>query len=159
MSTLNYRGYIGCNMAFGRSVPQNVQQLVIRDYCQRHGLTFLLSATEYHEGSMMLDSLLDDHTEGLVFYSIYLLPKCQKSRERLYNANKDIRFAAENIHKVNVDLFETMFKVGEYHESSQFRHTVTYLKPERLSREDECRKAALYAFSKIVFPGLLGRRS
>lgn len=110
-----YRGYIGSNLAFGRSVPQNVQQLVIRDYCHRQGLTFLLSATEYHDGSMMLDSLLEGDTEGIVFYSIGLLPKDKETRKRLYNANKDIRFAAENIHKIDEEFFEIIIKVSNYH--------------------------------------------
>ncbi len=103
-----------------RSVPQHVQQLVIRGYCQRQGFEFLLSATEYHEGSMMLDALLESDIEGIVFYSIFLLPIDKEVRKRLYESNKEIRFAAENIHNINVDLFETIIKVNEYHARSEF---------------------------------------
>lgn len=124
-----YRGYIGSNLAFGRSVPQNVQQLVIRDYCQRHGLEFLLSATEYHEGNLILNNVINDiNIEGIVFYSIGLLPRSKEARKRLYSCGKDIRFAAENIHKIDQELFEATFSVGEYHAGSQFRDTFAYLK-------------------------------
>lgn len=101
-----------------RSVPQSIQQLVIRDYCQKQGLSFLLSATEYHEGSMMLDSLLESDVEGIVFYSMFLLPKDKQARKRLYNSNKDIRFAAENIHKINKELFEVTFAINDYYEKN-----------------------------------------
>lgn len=98
---MGYRGYIGTNLSFGRSVPQNVQQLVIRDYCQRNGLKFLLSATEYHEGTIMLDSLLGSDIEGIVFYSLFLLPKDYKARWDLFHAmnhfKKELHFAAENM--------------------------------------------------------------
>lgn len=112
MSCQGYRGYIGSHLAFGRSVPQHIQQLVIRDYCQRNNLAFLLSATEYHEGSMMLESLLESAIEGIVFYSIGLLPKDKAARQRLYNTHKDIRFAAENIHKIDQEFFELIFTVS-----------------------------------------------
>ena len=42
-----YRGYIRARQEMGRSVPQHIQQLVMRDYCKKNNLTFLLSATEY----------------------------------------------------------------------------------------------------------------
>lgn len=129
-----YRGYIGSNLAFSRSVPQHIQQQIIRDYCQRNNLKFLLSATEYHEGSMMLESLLESDIEGIVFYSIGLLPKDRKARQRLYNSRKDIRFAAENIHKMNKPLFETAFIIDDYHAGSQFRYTVAYCKQAQLPR-------------------------
>lgn len=125
--TNGYRGYIGCNLAFGRSVPQHIQQLVIRDYCQRNGLKFLLSATEYHEGSMILDSLLESDIEGIVFYSIGLLPKDKVARERLYSCGKDIRFAAENIHKIDEELFETTFTVSNYHAGAAFPSILTQI--------------------------------
>lgn len=89
---MGYRGYIGSRFHDGRSVPQNVQQLVIRDYCQRNGFEFLLSATEYcmPESTMMLDAILQEENEGIIMYSIGLLPR------KRYDFKKPIHFAAEN---------------------------------------------------------------
>ena len=100
-----YRGYIGARMRMGRSVPQHIQQLVMRDYCARRGMTFLLSATEYcMEGStLILDAALAEMPtlSGFVFYSIYLLPEDTAKRRALYETvfahDGEIHFAAENI--------------------------------------------------------------
>jgi len=124
---VGYRGYIGINMNNGRSVPQHIQQLIIRDYCEKNDLKFLLSATEYHSGIMMLYSLLESDLDGIVFYSIGLMPKSQEARQRLYKSGKDIRFAAENL-RINIPLIETTIKVGEWHGTSQFCDTVTRCK-------------------------------
>lgn len=83
-----YRGYISSQMA-DRSVPQNVQQLVIRDYCARNGQEFLLSATEYcFGGTMMLHAIKE---RGIVFYSLWQLHDLSILRR------KECHFAAENI--------------------------------------------------------------
>lgn len=102
-----YRGYISSNMQ-ERSVPQNIQQLVIRDYCKRNGLEFLLSTTEYGNGYIMLNSLVDNKSiEGLVMYSIWQLPGDKLERINIiFNGMLlpgKIHFAAENIRMVNMD--------------------------------------------------------
>ena len=45
--TTGYRGYIGSRIYHCGDFPQYVQNMIIRDYCQKHHLTYLLSATEY----------------------------------------------------------------------------------------------------------------
>jgi len=84
-----YRGYICARMGGGRSAPQHIQQMVMRDYCKRNNMTFLLSATEYCMPgcTMILDAVLDelDHLEGILMYSIYLLPEHKEKRMELYN--------------------------------------------------------------------------
>lgn len=134
MTTHGYRGYISARLALGRSVPQHIQQLVIRDYCKRKGLEFLLSATEYcMEGStMMLDAILKESTKGIVFYSMGLLPRNRVKRAMLYESNKDVHFAAENIHGFDEKFFETVFNVSEYHAGDQFPRIITYLNETRL---------------------------
>lgn len=83
-----YRGYITSRPFFGERVPQHVQNLVIRDYCARRGLPYLLSATEYvMDGStMMLQAVVDElpKLEGIVLYSIFLLPTQADRRQFLY---------------------------------------------------------------------------
>lgn len=83
-----YRGYIRASMRMGRSTPQHIQQLVMRDYCARRDMTFLLSATEYLMPgcTLILDAVLDelDHIEGIVMYSLYMMPDSREKRFRLY---------------------------------------------------------------------------
>ena len=131
-----YRGYISHCMWGGRSVPQNVQQLVIRNYCEKHGLTFLLSATEFEGHTIMLDGIRE---RGIVMYSIFCMPRDKTTRERLYASGKDVRFAAENM-AMNPELVELTFYVSQHHESSEFHHTASYLNKARLSGQDESRK-------------------
>ena len=107
MPCQGYRGYISSNMQ-ERSVPQNIQQLVIRDYCKRNGLEFLLSTTEYGNGYIMLNSLVDNKSiEGLVMYSIWQMPRDKLERINIiFNGMLlpgKIHFAAENIRMVNMD--------------------------------------------------------
>lgn len=99
-----YRGYIGSRMLGGRSVPQHIQQLVIREFCRRHGLTFLLSATEYcMEGStMMLEAAMKEKDiQGVIMYSMFLMPASREKRAAVYRAfngtGKNLIFAAEDV--------------------------------------------------------------
>ena len=83
-----YRGYMAFRPGIGRSVPQGVQQLVMRDYCAARGLTYLLAATEYcMPGSrLMLDGVLRelDRLEGLVCFSMFSLPERRRDRDLVY---------------------------------------------------------------------------
>lgn len=136
MNFPKYRGYIGSRMAFGRSVPQGIQQMVIRDYCQRNSLEFMLSATEYiMDGStMILDSALREESDGIVFYSIALLPNSATKRAKLYISGKSIKFAAENLPMLNRDLIETTFFVSNYHGTDRFLDVFAYLHKTELPR-------------------------
>jgi len=84
------RGYIFSRPFMGERVPQHVQNLVIRDYCQKHGLQYLLSAVEYAmlESHLILEQVLDELTksiDGIVLYSIFQLPENQNNRKQIYN--------------------------------------------------------------------------
>lgn len=100
-----WRGYIFSREITGQMIPQRVQNLVLREYARKSGLQYLLSATEYHmPGSfMMLESLYPSlkELEGLLFYSISMLPETREGRERLYTAlakNRcGLRFALEEL--------------------------------------------------------------
>jgi sporadic carbohydrate cluster protein (TIGR04323 family) len=82
------RGYIFSRPFLGERVPQHVQNIVIRDFCQKNQLHYLLSATEYAmEGSfLMLEEVLNDlsNIDGIIPYSLFQLPEFPKSRERIY---------------------------------------------------------------------------
>ena len=89
----------------GERVPQHIQNLVIRDYCERNHLHFLLSATEYAmQGChLILEQVLSELTEidGLVAYSLYQLPEDVVRRQRIYNHilcnQKSMHFAVEGL--------------------------------------------------------------
>ncbi len=104
-SRKGWRGYAFTRPINGSTIPHRVQNLVIRSYAERHGLLFLLSAFEYHhEGSyMILESLYETlpSIEGLLFYSVNILPEDRVSRSRLYDAalgsGAGLRFALEEL--------------------------------------------------------------
>lgn len=97
------RGYIFSREFLGERVPQAVQNLVIRDYCQRIGAQFLLSASEYamQDSHLILEHLLDEleGVDGLVPYSLFQLPADQAARLRVLSrvlaAGKEMHFALE----------------------------------------------------------------
>ena len=99
------RGYIGSRPYFGDRAPQHVQNLVVRDYCNRIGGQFYLSATEFiMQGCyMMLEEALREFPgiDGIALYSIYMLPKREERRRRVYDrvleAGGSLHGAVENL--------------------------------------------------------------
>jgi len=111
---LGHRGYIGSRPYRGMRVPQHVQNLVIRDYCQRNGFIYLLSATEYAMPGcyMMLGEVAAEapKLQGIVLYSIFMLPQRRARRlalcRRFLEAGCSIHGAVENIAIGNDDDLE-----------------------------------------------------
>jgi sporadic carbohydrate cluster protein (TIGR04323 family) len=103
---LGHRGYIGSRPYFGERVPQHVQNLVVRDFCERNGFTYLLSAAEYAMPAcyMVLEDVIQEAEtlSGIVLYSIFMLPQKKARRldvvERLLDAGVTLHGAVENIH-------------------------------------------------------------
>jgi sporadic carbohydrate cluster protein (TIGR04323 family) len=106
MKKRGWRGYVFSRPINGSMIPQRVQNLVLRTYAQKSGILYLLSATEYHmPGSfMMLESQYPDlkRLEGLLFYSLNMLPEKREQRRRLFDAilkaRCGLRFALEELH-------------------------------------------------------------
>tara|TARA_B100000530_G_scaffold236293_1_gene153491 strand:- start:48 stop:449 length:402 start_codon:yes stop_codon:yes gene_type:complete len=102
---LSYRGYIFGRPFFGERVPQSVQNLVIRNFCERNKINFLLSKSEYamDDAYSILNFVIDnlEEVDGLVFYSILMLPRNSKNRIQIINKvlakGKKICFALEEI--------------------------------------------------------------
>tara|TARA_R110002167_G_scaffold101520_3_gene264381 strand:- start:47 stop:514 length:468 start_codon:yes stop_codon:yes gene_type:complete len=101
---LGHRGYIASRPVRGQMWPQHVQNLVVRDYAQRNGLHYLLSATEYAmEGCYMnLETVLEEveRIEGVILFSVFMLPERRERRlalyERVFDAGADLHGALEN---------------------------------------------------------------
>ncbi|NER34659.1 MAG: sporadic carbohydrate cluster protein, LIC12192 family [Oscillatoria sp. SIO1A7] len=118
------RGYIFSRPFMGERVPQHVQNLVIRDYCDRHNLQYLLSATEYAmTGShLMLEQVLNElpDLDGVVAYSLFQLPEDPLQRQRIYDKtielNKKFYFAVEGLQMGNsneCDRIETLWQIRQ----------------------------------------------
>tara|TARA_B110000977_G_scaffold28001_1_gene35709 strand:- start:38200 stop:38607 length:408 start_codon:yes stop_codon:yes gene_type:complete len=99
------RGYIFGRPFFEERVPQSVQNLVIRNFCNIKKVNFLLSKAEYviNESYSVLNYILEDlkKIDGIVFYSLLMMPKKKKERKKIYSKilsqNKQLCFALEDI--------------------------------------------------------------
>ena len=99
------RGYNFSRPFMGERVPQHVQNIVIKDFCQKNGFNFLLSVTEYSmkNSFYILNQLLNNlkGLNGIVAYSVFQMPYDDKKRESLFKKvlrkKKEIFFACENL--------------------------------------------------------------
>jgi sporadic carbohydrate cluster protein (TIGR04323 family) len=104
------RGYIFARPFMGERAPQHVQNIILRDYCQKRNHELLLSAAEYamEDSYMILESVLDDlaNIDGIVFYSLYQLPTQPEKRLLIYSrvlkAQKSLHFAVEGMSISNI---------------------------------------------------------
>ncbi len=100
-----FRGYIFCRPFMEERVPQHVQNIVIRDYCSKKGIHYLLSATEYamKNSTLILRQLINDlpSVDGIVAYSIFQMPEDDTERQSIFNSilssKKEIHFAVEGL--------------------------------------------------------------
>jgi len=100
-----FRGYIFSRPFLGERVPQSVQNLVIRDFCNKNKIFLLLSATEYAmKGSdLMLFKIVQElqNIEGIILYSIFQLPEVKERRleflNKVLSLEKSVFFALEGI--------------------------------------------------------------
>ena len=103
--SLGYKGYIFSREINGNFIPQRVQNLVIKDFCNKKNFFFKLSSTEYimNDCFFMLKALIKElkSIEGIVFYSIDMLPKNKKLRlsllSKFIKKKKKVFFALEEI--------------------------------------------------------------
>ena len=122
---LGHRGYIASRPVRGQDWPQHVQNLVVRDYAQRNGLHYLLSATEYAMDAcyMNLETVLGElqRVEGVICFSLFMLPARAERRHdlyrRIFEAGADLHGALENIairNPVDAARLEDIFMVEQY---------------------------------------------
>jgi sporadic carbohydrate cluster protein (TIGR04323 family) len=100
-----YRGYVASRAVRETNFPQQIQNLVVRDYATRRGLRYLLSATEYAMPScyLMLNAVLDElaNIEGIIMFSVFMLPRRKARRmevfDRILAAGCELHAALENV--------------------------------------------------------------
>lgn len=119
---LGYRGYISSRPIRGTSFPHRVQNLVVRDYANRKGFVYKLSATEYAMPGcyMMLSGVLEELVtlEGIILFSLFMLPKRQEKRLDIYhqiiNQGTQLHAALEDMvlrQEDDINEFEDLIKV------------------------------------------------
>jgi len=119
---LGFRGYIFSRKIDSNFIPQRVQNLVIKDYCERNNLFFKLSATEYKMNNcyLMFNTLIQKlkKIDGIVFYSLFMLPEIKNDRLKIYKKiihnKKQLHFSLEEIKLVNeVDIkkIESIYQI------------------------------------------------
>ena len=107
MSKVNngFRGYIFSRPFMGERVPQHVQNIIIRDYCAKKNIHYLLSATEYamENSSLILKQLISDLSsiDRIVSYSLFQMPEDNAERKSIFSKiislNKEMHFAVEGL--------------------------------------------------------------
>ena len=113
------RGYNFSRPFMGERVPQHVQNIVIKDFCQKNGFNFLLMVTEYSmkNSFYILNQLVNNLTglNGIVAYSVFQMPYDDKKRETLFKKilkkKKQIFFACENLKISNTKDIERIKKI------------------------------------------------
>ncbi len=133
---MGYRGYISSRSFGGERAPQHVQNLVIRAYCERHELEYLLSTTELAMPGcfLMFEQLLNslESLEGIVCYSLQQVPDGAAKREEIFEriilTDRSIHFAVEGLCVSDV---ASARRVGEIAE-------VQSVMPFCLSAQDLC---------------------
>jgi sporadic carbohydrate cluster protein (TIGR04323 family) len=122
-----FRGYIFSRTIDGSFIPHRVQNLVIKDYCQRKKLFFKLSATEYKmkDSYIMLNAVLKElnKIDGVVFYSVFMLPEDSRLRKKIYNlflkSKKNLHFALEEIVLKNLSSLKEIENIIKINKNSK----------------------------------------
>ncbi len=135
----NVRGYNFSRPFMGERVPQHVQNIVIKDFCTKNKLNFLLSATEYSmkNSSYILNELINDldNLYGIVAYSIFQLPESEKKRKEMLQIiikkKKKIFFACENLkisNKSEMSKIETIWKIRKTTDNFNYNQLYKFTK-------------------------------
>ena len=98
------RGYIFSRSFMGERAPQHVQNIVLRNYCEKNNYFFLLSSVEYKMSNsfFMLELAIKElkRLDGILAYSIFQLPENDDWRKKILRKiikkKKEIHFAVED---------------------------------------------------------------
>ena len=84
------RGYNFSRPFLGERVPQHIQNIVIKEYCNKEKLNYLLSVTEYSmkNSSYILNQVINElkYLDGIVAYSVFQMPyEDSKKRKNIFH--------------------------------------------------------------------------
>jgi sporadic carbohydrate cluster protein (TIGR04323 family) len=137
---MKLKGYIFSRPFFEERVPQNVQNIVLRDYCKKKNIEFLLSSTEYamENSSLILREIIEKYHlyDGIVFYSLLQMPTNRDERVKLYKKTllnkKQIHYVLENLIVKNKKDFSELEKIF-------IIKTLFYKKKKNLNKKNKLR--------------------
>jgi sporadic carbohydrate cluster protein (TIGR04323 family) len=118
---IGFRGYIFSRPFMEERVPQHVQNIVIRDYCSKKNIQYLLSATEYamENSAVILRQLVKDlpSIDGIVAYSIFQMPEDDVERQSIFSnilkCKKEIHFAVEGLSLFDSDSYSNIESIWQ----------------------------------------------
>ena len=119
------KGYIFSRSFMGERVPQHIQNIVIRNYCQNNNYEYLLSATEYAMPNchmVLKQTILESQNlDGIVLYSLFQLPEIKADRflvvKELLDKKKQLHCAVENIQINNINDFNDVDLIWQIKQS------------------------------------------
>jgi len=105
------KGYIFSRSFMGERIPQHIQNIIIRDYCKKNELQYLLSTSEYNMNNsfLILNDLVTNlkGIDGIIAYSLFQLPYYQGERnkilKKIIKKKKFIMFASEKMKVSNLN--------------------------------------------------------
>ena len=105
------KGYIFSRSFMGERIPQHIQNIIIRDYCKKNELQYLLSTSEYNMNNsfLILNDLVTNlkGIDGIIAYSLFQLPYYQGERnkilKKIIKKKKFIMFASEKMKVSNIN--------------------------------------------------------
>ena len=125
----NFKGYISSRkLNNDKTVEQSIQNMTIRNCCEKRGYTFLLSATEFgmKNSFLVLNQVLSEiqKYDGIAFYSFLQLPKNKKKAleilKLIVNSNKKILFSLENL------LIENFYDINKIYQIISIDNLLKY---------------------------------
>jgi sporadic carbohydrate cluster protein (TIGR04323 family) len=127
---MKLKGYITSRSFLGERVPQHIQNIIIRDYCDKNKYDFLMSATEYSipESTLMIKQIISelDLIDGIVAYSIFQLPENLEDRfdliHKIIGSRKQIHFACENMKITNDNEFTKIENIWQIKQIMNFEN-------------------------------------
>ena len=110
------RGYIFSRSFMGERAPQHVQNIIIRDFCKKNSLEYLLSASEYKmkNSFSILKGIVSNMKDfdGIVAYSLFQIPSNFNERnkilKKIIKKKKFIFFAVEQIKVITLKDINTV---------------------------------------------------
>lgn len=89
----------------GERVPQHVQNVFLRSYCNQKNFNLFLSASEYtmNNSYIVLKKIVNElnHLDGIIAYSLFQMPYEDEERLEIFHSlhrdKKKIFFAVEDI--------------------------------------------------------------
>ena len=132
-----FKGYISSRVFMGERVPQNIQNLCIRDFCKKNNFHYVLSSTEHAmENSFLVLKKLSNSLgkiDGIVMYSMFQLPSNRDLRLKIFKIlkkEKKIFFALEN-KELNINSLELIEDIWDIKNViDQNKHDLEALKNE-----------------------------